>query len=130
MPVALPSKHAKSRNAETGQRGTDEIRNRPEIFGDDFGAGPAEDLQHAFAEHDLLAFVSRREKRTASIARPAVRPVEADQAIDAVAVEEIRASARSLAKPPEVFPCDHIPAIRRHAPVLPVGAERVGRRAE
>src|SRR5438094_10677917 len=101
MPVALPSKHAKPRNAETRQGGADEIRNRPEIFGDDFGAGLAKDLQHAFAERVLLAFVGRREKRTASIARPAVRPVEADQMIDPVAVEEIRTAARALAKPAE-----------------------------
>ena len=50
--------------------------------------------------------------------------------IDPVAVVQIRAAARALAKPPEILARDDVPPVHRHAPVLAVGAEGVGRRAE
>ena len=65
-----------------------------------------------------------------AVARPAVGAVEADQMIDAVAVEEVRAAPRPLAQPPEILRGDHVPAVDRHAPVLSGRAEGVGRRAQ
>ena len=72
----------------------------------------------------------RREEALAAVLRPAVGAVEADEVIDAVAVEEIGAAARALAQPAEVFQRHDVPSIERHAPVLPGRAERVGRRAD
>ena len=67
----------------------------------------------------------------AAVLRPAVGAVEADEVIDAVAVEEIGAAPRALAQPAEVLArrCTS-QSVDRHAPVLPGRAERVGRRAD
>ena len=59
-----------------------------------------------------------------------VGAVEADHVIDAIAVEELRAAPGPGAEPAEVVALDAVPAIRRQAPVLAFGAERVGRRAD
>ena len=77
-----------------GERAAHEIGHGPEILGDDRRAGLAEDRQHPFAERDLGLLVGRREKRLAAVLRPGERPVEADQVIDAVPVEQIGAAPR------------------------------------
>src|SRR6185436_9432917 len=71
-----------------------------------------------------------REEPVTALLRFSVGAVEADEVIDAVAVEEIGAAARALAKPPEILLRHHIPLIERHPPVLPGGAEGVRRRAD
>src|SRR6185503_1918481 len=82
------------------------------------------------AERLLRRLVGRREEPVTALLRFSVGAVEADEVIDAVAVEEIGAAARALAKPPEILLRHHIPLIERHPPVLPGGAEGVRRRAD
>ena len=68
--------------------------------------------------------------RRAAVVRPEVGAVEADEVIDAVAVEEVRVAARAIAQPVEVALGEHVPAIHRQAPVLSGFAEGVGRHAD
>src|SRR5262245_2682320 len=130
MPVALPAENADPRDAEPRERRADEVRNGAEILRDDLGAGRAEEIEEPLAELLLRALVGRCEERFAAVFRPAVGAIEADEMIDAVAVENIGAAPRPLAQPAVVLHGDDIPAIDRHAPVLTGGAERVGRHAE
>src|SRR5262249_38748464 len=56
--------------------------------------------------------------------------IETDEMIDPVAVEQRGAAARAIAQPAEVVARDHVPSVERRAPVLALGAERVGRGAD
>src|SRR5207247_9166359 len=127
MPVALPAEHATAGDAEPRERRAHEIGDGAEILGDDLRARAAEDLEETLAERLLRSLVGRREERLAAVLRPSVRPVEADEVIDAIAVEQIGAAPRALAQPALAFHRHDIPAIHRHAPVLTAGADRVGR---
>ena len=126
--------HRNTRNPGTPSRASDartKSGTMPRSSAMTCGAGFAEDCQHAFAERDLIGLVRRREERLAVSPGPPVRPVEADEVVDAVAVVRARRSAvPALAQPPEIVGRDDVPAIDRHAPVLAGGAERVGRRAD
>ncbi len=50
--------------------------------------------------------------------------------VDAIAVVQVAAAPRALAKPAEIVVRDHVPPIDRHAPVLTGVAEGVRRHAE
>ena len=130
VPVALPAEDAKARNAEPRERGAHEIGHGAEIFGHDLGAGAAEDLEQLLAERLLPPFVGPREERIAALLRTSVGAIEADEAVDAVAVEQICTPPRALAQPAIVLAPDHVPPIDRHPPVLTAGAERIRRDAE
>ena len=66
----------------------------------------------------------------AAVVRPEVGAIEADEMIDAIAVEQIGVAARAVAQPVEVALGQHVPAVDRQAPVLPGLAERIGRHAD
>ena len=117
VPVALPAEHAKAGNAEPRQRGAHEIGHGAEILGDDFGAGAAKDARARVSPSASCAGSSAGVKNAvAAVARPAVGAIEADEMIDAVAVEEIGAAPRALAQPAEILARDRRPTDRRGMP--------------
>ena len=116
MPVALPAEHPEAGHAEARERRADEIGHGAEIFGDDLGAGAAEQIEHTLAERKLRRLVGRREEAVAAVARPSVGAIEADEVIDAIAVVQIGAAARALAQPAVIAPRPARPSDRRACP--------------
>ena len=51
--MTLPAKDLVARNAESSQRGADEIRNDAKVFSNDFRAGCREDIQDALTKRLL-----------------------------------------------------------------------------
>jgi hypothetical protein len=90
----------------------------------------AEQIEDRLAERALRRLAGRREKPFAAVLHATVCAVEADEMIDAVAVEEIGVPARPFPQPSVVFRGKRAPVVDRHAPVLPRRAEGVRRRAD
>ena len=73
-------------------------------------------LEQPLAERELRRFVGRREEALAAVLQPAVGAIEADEVIDAVAVEEIGAAPRALAEPAEILRRHRRPSGRAACP--------------
>src|SRR5262249_48670284 len=112
------------------QRLAHEVGHRAEVLGDDLAAGRAKNADDRLAERQLIRFVGRREVRRAAVAGPAVGAIEADEVIDAVAVEKVGTTPRALAQPREIIAREAAPAVERRPPSLPSRADRVWGRAD
>ena len=129
VPVAFPANHLVAGQARLRERLADEIRNEPEILGRDLRGRVREEREDPLALRDLIRLVAGVETtgRLANGAR--VRPKEADEMIDAVAVIQAAHALHALAQPAIVLGAHHVPAVDRQPPVLSGRAERVRRRA-
>src|SRR5436190_6722446 len=130
VPVPFPAEDAETGDGKPRERFADEIWNRAEVLGDDFGAGGTKQAEDPLTERHLCGLIGRREKGFAPVDGAAVGSIEADEVIDPVSVVEIRAAARALSKPAVILAGNHIPAVYGHAPVLARGAECVRRHAQ
>src|SRR5689334_11824735 len=65
-----------------------------------------------------------------AVPRPAVRPVEPDDVVDAYTAEERRHPAGALPNPVEPARCEEVPPVRRESPVLSGLTEGVRRDAD
>src|SRR4029450_5445906 len=114
-------------NSEARQRRPHEVRDDAEVFGDDVAPGRAKDGERVLAKGVLLRLVGGPEEGPASAARAAVRAVEADEVIDAVAVVQVGAPTRPRAEPGEPVGRGGGPVVEGHPPVLTGCAESVRR---